>query len=67
MAAGPLACYFHDQMGIQKEVFHIGQGHFMQPPSPSLIEVRLTIADGRITGLLAGGRAKHMSAITITV
>ena len=67
MAAGPLGCYLYDKMGIHKEVFHIGQGHFMQPPSPSVIEVRLTIADGRISGLLAGGKAKHMSAITITL
>lgn len=67
MAAGSLACYLHDQMGIQKAAFHVGQGHFMQPPSPSLIEIRVTVADGRITRLLAGGRAKHMSAITITL
>jgi len=54
-------------MGVHKTVFHIGQGHLMQPPSPSVIEVRLTVDDGRISGLLAGGKAKHMSTITITL
>jgi hypothetical protein len=39
----------------------------MQPPSPSVIEVRLTVADGRISDLLAGGKAKHMSTIIITL
>jgi PhzF family phenazine biosynthesis protein len=67
MAAGPLACYLYDKMGIRKEVFHIGQGHFMPLPSPSVIEVRLTVEDGRITGLLVGGTAKTMSSITITL
>ena len=67
MAAGPLGCYLYDKMGVHKEVFHIGQGHLMQPPSPSVIEVRLTVTDGRISGLLAGGKAKHMSTITITL
>ena len=67
MAAGPLGCYLYDKMGVHKEVFHIGQGHLMQPPSPSVIEVRLTVDDGRISGLLAGGKAKHMSTITITL
>lgn len=66
MAAGPLACYLYDKMGMRREVFHIAQGHFMQPPSPSVIEVRLSIEDGRIGGLLAGGKAKGMTSITVT-
>jgi PhzF family phenazine biosynthesis protein len=67
MAAGPLACYLYEKMGIQKETFRIGQGHFMPLPSPSVIEVRLMVADGRITGLLAGGKAKFMSSVAITI
>jgi len=67
MAAGPLACYLYEKMGVQKKIFRIGQGHFMPLPSPSVIEVRLTVEDGRISGLLAGGKAKTMSAITITL
>jgi PhzF family phenazine biosynthesis protein len=67
MAAGPLACYLYEKMGIRKEIFRIAQGHFMPRPSPSVIEVRLTIDDGRISGLLAGGKAKTMSSITITL
>jgi PhzF family phenazine biosynthesis protein len=67
MAAGPLACYLYEKMGIQQEIFRIGQGHFMTLPSPSVIEVRLRVEDSRISGLLAGGKAKTMSSITITL
>lgn len=67
MAAGPLACYLYEKLGIRKETFRIGQGHFMPLPSPSVIEVRLTVEDGRISGLLAGGKAKFMSSVTITI
>jgi len=67
MAAGPLACYLYEKMGIRKEIFRIGQGHFMPLPSPSVLEVRLTVENGRISGLLAGGKAKFMSSVAITI
>ncbi|MBV1787208.1 PhzF family phenazine biosynthesis protein [Marinobacterium sp. D7] len=58
MAAGPLACYLHDQLGIREQRYLIEQGHFMPVPSPSLIEVRLDTANGdAIRGLMAGGSA----------
>jgi PhzF family phenazine biosynthesis protein len=56
MAAGPLACYLYDQLQIQKEQFLIEQGHYMSPPSPSVIQVKLSLQDHRITGLMAGGK-----------
>ena len=54
MAAGPLACYLYDKMGINKDVFLIEQGHFMKPPSPSIIAVKLNLEDGKIARLMAG-------------
>ena len=67
MAAGPLACYLYDHAGLRQDVFRIEQGHAMQPPSPSVIHVRLTIRAGRIAGLFAGGQAqvKHSLAMTV--
>lgn len=58
MAAGPLACYLHDHMGVQQGRMVIEQGFLMNPPSPSEIIVDLNLQDGRIIGLMAGGRAK---------
>ncbi|WP_299990637.1 PhzF family phenazine biosynthesis protein [uncultured Pontibacter sp.] len=56
MAAGPLACYLHDYLQIQKPNFLIHQGYHMRHPSPSQIEVMLQLdGEGHITGLRAGG------------
>ena len=67
MAAGPLACYLYDQMGVNKDVFLIEQGHFMKPASPSIITVKLNLEDGKITGLMAGGKAKVMKSLIISI
>lgn len=56
MAAGPLSCYLHDHAGITKERIVMEQGHFMDPPSPSELIAELTIKDGKIQGLIVGGR-----------
>lgn len=57
MAAGPLACYLREQLGMQKHEFTIEQGRWMATPSPSVINVRLTIGnDNGIENLFAGGR-----------
>ena len=56
MAAGPLACFLHDRLDVRQPVMRIEQGHHMPVPSPSLINVRLQISGGTITGLMAGGR-----------
>ena len=67
MAAGPLACYLYDQMGVNKDVFLIEQGHFMKPPSPSIITVKLNLEDGKIARLMAGGEAKVMKSLMISI
>ncbi|MBW2492309.1 MAG: PhzF family phenazine biosynthesis protein [Deltaproteobacteria bacterium] len=67
MAAGPLACYLYDKIGIKKDVFLIEQGHFMKLPSPSVITVKLNLEDGKITGLIAGGKAKVMKSLNISI
>lgn len=59
MAAGPLACLLHDRLGIAATEILIEQGRLMQPPSPCVIKVVLqTDPQGRVTGLMAGGRAR---------
>ncbi|XSG75693.1 PhzF family phenazine biosynthesis protein [Herpetosiphon llansteffanensis] len=65
MAAGPLACYLYDKLGLQQTSFLIEQGWLMQPASPSVIEVQLKLADGAIQSLLAGGRAKVMQTLEV--
>ena len=58
MAAGPLACVLHDHLNTNKETLVIEQGRFMTPASPSLITVELTVENGKILGLMAGGHGK---------
>ncbi|MDO9597294.1 MAG: PhzF family phenazine biosynthesis protein [Azoarcus sp.] len=67
MAAGPLACLLHDHMGIAKRQYHIEQGVLMPEPSPSLITVQLDIRDGRIRGLMVGGRAQLVQSRTVEI
>jgi len=67
MAAGPLACYLYDKMGINKDVFLIEQGHLMKSPSPSFLTVKLNIKDKKISALIAGGKAKVMKSMIISI
>lgn len=67
MAAGPLACYLYDKMGINTEVYLIEQGYFMKPPSPSVLTVKLNFENGKIAGLIAGGKAKVIKSLTISI
>jgi PhzF family phenazine biosynthesis protein len=67
MAAGPLACYLYDKMGINKDTFLIEQGHLMKPPSPSVIKVQLKLKDKKIFWLIAGGKAKVMKSLIIRI
>lgn len=64
-AAGPLACYLHDYAGVRDDEFIIEQGYLMQPPSPSVIKVRLSVTNGRITSLMAGGTARATRLIRL--
>ena len=61
MAAGPLACYLYDKLGIKKDRFMIQQGKFMRITSISLIIVELTLLKGKIIGLMAGGKGIAVS------
>lgn len=66
MAAGPLACYMHDYLGIQQKTYFIEQGQFMAPsPLPSLLTVRLPKGSGPITGLMVGGQARLSHTLDI--
>ncbi|WP_417546326.1 PhzF family phenazine biosynthesis protein [Marinobacter sp.] len=67
MAAGPLASFLHDYLGVEDREILIEQGWLMQPPSPSVIKVVLEVADGRITRLMAGGTARVMSSLRIEI
>lgn len=68
MAAGPLACFLHDVLKIDKHPYLIEQGHWMPAPSPSLINVRLRFNDaGEIAGLHAGGRATVSGSRTVEI
>ena len=67
MAAGPLACYLYDYMGVKGPRMVIEQGFLMQPASPSEIIVDLDLRDNRIAGLMAGGRAKVSREMEIEI
>jgi len=65
MAAGPLACLLHDHLEIKQDVIIIDQGHFMETPSPSIINVNLDKKDGKIIGLMAGGYGHSSNEVEI--
>lgn len=67
MAAGPLACFLHDHLGVEDREILIEQGWLMQPPSPSVIKVVVEVADGKISRLMAGGMARAISSLRIEV
>jgi PhzF family phenazine biosynthesis protein len=66
-AAGPLACVLYERMGIREKTLLIEQGQLMEPPSPSIIEVRLAVDDTGISGLMAGGTAQVKSLIEVDI
>lgn len=57
MAAGTLSAYLFDHMNFKKETIMIEQGYFMHPVSKSEITVRLTVENGKLVKLMAGGFA----------
>lgn len=67
MAAGPLACFLHDKMKINKAVYLIEQGHLMTPASPSVITAKLDFDNQKISRLMAGGEAKMMKSMTVHI
>ena len=67
MAAGPLGCYLFDTLKMNKTSFHIQQGMYMKEPSPSLIIVNVHIENGKIKGLMAGGKGILNKQVEIEV
>lgn len=68
MAAGPMACYLHDQMQLEKDIYKIEQGFVMQPQaSQSLINVELYRENGEIRSLMAGGIAELSGKIQVDI
>jgi PhzF family phenazine biosynthesis protein len=66
MAAGPLACFLHDNM-INKTNFTIQQGKFMRTPSKSLIKVKINKEKSKIVNLFAGGSAYASEEIIVEI
>lgn len=67
MAAGPLACYLYDIMGIKKDQMLIEQGWFMKQPSPSLIITDILLSNGKITKIMAGGKGILMTSLLVEI
>lgn len=67
MAAGPLACFLHDHLGVEDREIFIEQGWLMKPPSPSVIKVVLELPNGKISRLMAGGTARAVSSLWVEV
>ncbi len=67
MAAGPLAAYLHDQLGMAADRFLIEQGAYMPVPSPSLIQVEIIKTGSRIDKLFVGGKGRVAGRKTVEV
>jgi len=67
MAAGPLACFLRDRLGVDKETLVIEQGHLMTQPSPSVIAVNLVVKNNVIHSLMAGGSGKFTRQMIATL
>jgi PhzF family phenazine biosynthesis protein len=67
MAAGPLACFLHDHMGVRDHAIRIEQGWLMPEPSPSVIDVVLEFKGGRISRLMAGGEARSTRSTSVEI
>lgn len=67
MAAGPLACYLYQVIGFKFPTLFIEQGHFISPPSPSLLQAELQVVCGKINGLLVGGKGMLSKTFSIAM
>ncbi len=67
MAAGPLACFLHDRLQLNKATFLIEQGYAMTLPSPGCIEVVLNRDENGIQGLKAGGVGVTAALLNIDI
>jgi PhzF family phenazine biosynthesis protein len=67
MAAGPLACFLYDHLGVRERDIFIEQGWHMHTPSPSVIKVILELVNGKISRLMAGGAARAVSSMKVEI
>lgn len=67
MAAGALGGVLHDFAGRRGPTFLIEQGRHMSPPSPSLLEVHVSLANDRVASITTGGRGVLRSARCISI
>jgi PhzF family phenazine biosynthesis protein len=66
-AAGPLACFLYECMGVGDSEIVIEQGRLMQPPSPSVIKVILDVHGNRISRLMAGGSGVVVRSVSTEI
>ncbi|MDG1708537.1 MAG: PhzF family phenazine biosynthesis protein [Emcibacteraceae bacterium] len=67
MAAGNLSYYLNDKMAFKDDQVIIEQGYFMERPSKSEIIVNLERENGKLVKIMAGGSAKVMDKIEVTL
>lgn len=67
MAAGNLSYYLHDKMGYKADRIVVEQGYFMSPVSKSEIIVNLTKENGELQKIMAGGSAKVMRELEVSL
>lgn len=67
MAAGNLAAYLYDHMDFRCDKITVEQGFFMDKPSESEIIVNLSIQNGKIVKLMAGGTAMLDNSIFVNI
>jgi len=67
MAAGNLSYYLNDKMAFTEDQVIIEQGYFMDTPSKSEIIVNLERENGALTKIMAGGSAKVMNEVEVTL
>lgn len=65
MAAGPLAALLRRRSGVERSPVLIEQGYAMPRPSPSLLEVRLELADEEPHAVFVGGAARLERTVTV--
>ena len=66
-AAGGLACYLRDKLGVEDRRILVEQGRLMESPSPSLLTIDLTLESGSVSSLMVGGTARPLSRLRIEV
>lgn len=67
IGAGALSAYLHEYQENPESEYFIEQGRFMDPPSPSLIEVRMSAGGDPEPAMFAGGTVKLIERLTVAL